>query len=465
MKLKVLFFCFFVFVFLTEAFSQRFHCPLGRFYDLDMQQLTLKDSVEKLSLVKPVLFPENKIDTIYKEKIFSWLDTHFFEDDFLKFASKKYSLTVNPILDLELYYQKDLEDGKKYFLNTRGFEAFGRLGKRIFFKTEFYENQSRFLPFRAFVIKSRNSIVPSCGYAKPFETDGLDYAVSISSISFDVNRNFKLSFGNDRNFIGSGYRSVILSDLTFPYPYLRMDFNYKKFYYYALGSYLHDGLFSYYNYMITDYKYAVYHILGYKPLKNLEIALVESNIWCKNDNSFALGYDINYGLFDRIKFYTQGNYQGKHVDINSEEKQLFSFNCGVHFFDFLSFLVDGLNSHAQFEYTVSRYDKNNSKVSFWSYCYPLTTPFVMDKNSGAEAVCFVDFEYKRAAVDVKYLTRNSSCYKDLTLRYFLNKKTKWNLFVCFSSHNCSKEYYSKDWDYKYITAGISITPANSYFDF
>ncbi len=89
----------------------------------------------------------------------------------------------------------------------------------------------------------------------------------------------------------------------------------------------------------------------------------------------------------------------------------------------------------------------------------------MDKNKGGEFVCFLNLEYYGAGVDVKVLNRNTSRYRDFTLRYFLNKKTKWNVFVTFSRHETTKEYYRVDRKDNYITAGIAITPMNYYYDF
>ena len=435
--------------------AQRFYQPLAPVYDIEMQSAALVDSVERFTLFKPVLIPEKDIDTVQKEKFVNWLYTHFFEDDFLKFASKDFSLTINPIMDMEIFSQDNADENKDYFLNTRDVEIFGRLGKRIHFKSEFCENQAGFLPFTDSIIKRlRNSVIPGQGHAKAFESYGLDWAVATSSLTVDVNKNYRVSLGNDRHFIGSGYRSVILSNLTFPYPYLRNDFNYKKFYYSLLLAYMHGGKFCYSNAKKVDFKYSSFHIAGYKPLKNLELAVILGTMRLKGDRKMSLGYDINFSPIKNIKLYHQANYL--------EE---FSCQAGFHVFDVFFSLVPKLNSHFQAEYTSARLDNNDNPAAFWSYNYPITVPFFMDKNSGGEFVCFLNLEYCGAGFDMKILQRNTSCYRDFTLRYFLNKKTKWNVFVTLSRHETDKEYYGVDRKDNYITAGIAITPMNYYYDF
>ncbi|MBR4678707.1 MAG: hypothetical protein IKO99_11970 [Bacteroidales bacterium] len=446
--------------------AQRFYQPLAQFYDWEMQSAALTDSVERFTLFKPVLIPENDIDTVCKQKFTDWLYTHFFEDDFLKFASKDFSLTVNPVLDMEIFSQDNAKEDKDYFLNTRGFEIFGRLGKRIHFKTEFFENQARFLPFTDSIIKKvKKSIVPAQGHAKAFEVDGLDWAVSTASLTVDVCKNYRVSLGSDRHFIGSGYRSVILSHLTFPYPYLRHEVNYKKFYYNLLLAYLYGGRYWYVDSKKQGFKYSSFHVLGYKPLKNLELAFILGTMRQKSDKKNSVGYDINFSPLKNLKLYHQANYQGKATEKDGSETTLFSYQAGFHVFDLLFGLVPKLNSHFQAEYTVSRLDKNQTEADFWSYNYPMTTPFFMDQNNGGEFVCFLNLEYYGAGFDVKFLDRNSSRYRDITLKYFLNKKTKWNLFVSFSRHETSKEYYGADRKDNYITAGLAITPMNYYYDF
>ncbi len=455
MNKKKILLLFFLLIVFCGTRAQRFYQPLAQFYDWEMQSMALTDSIERFTLFKPVLIPENDIDTVFKQKFTDWLYTHFFEDDFLKFASKDFSLTINPILDMEVFSQDNASEDKDYFLNTRGFEIFGRLGKRIHFKTEFFENQARFLPFTDSIIKKvKKSIVPAQGHAKAFEVDGLDWAVSTASLTVDVCKNYRVSLGSDRHFIGSGYRSVILSHLTFPYPYLRHEVNYKKFYYNLLLAYLHGGRYWYVDSKKQGFKYSSFHIVGYKPLKNLELAVILGTMRLKDDRKMSIGYDIIFSPIKNIKLYHQANYL--------EE---FSYQAGFHVFDILFSLVPKLNSHFQAEYTVSRLDQNDSPSAFWSYNYPLTTPFFMDKNSGGEFVCFLNLEYYGAGVDVKVLNRNTSRYRDFTLRYFLNKKTKWNVFVTFSRHETTKEYYRVDRKDNYITAGIAITPMNYYYDF
>ncbi|MBR6278050.1 MAG: hypothetical protein IKR41_04760 [Bacteroidales bacterium] len=478
-----------------NCYSQRFFQPLGRAFDIELQGKIIKDSIESFSSIKPVLYSEYKIDTIEKLKFPLWLKKHFFEDDFLCFAGKDFSLTINPIFNLVLYNDDDLSGEKKYFWNNRGVEIFGRLGERVHFYSEFYENQARFLPFQDSIIRLRKTVIPAGGYAKAYKGDGLDWAYVTGGFLVDVTKNFRLSLSNGRCFIGSGYRSVILSDLTFPFPYLRYDLKFSKFYYYIIHACLKDGVFAYYNAGKLQPKYSSFHVAGYKPLKNLEIAVIETVIWnnrkssgeyrykpnadmllpiifypalsygFNGENSVSLGYDINYSPFKFLKIYHQLNYAGKKTEKDGSETKLLSYQYGFHVFDIFSPWFSFLKTHFQAEQTISRLDSPEQATSFWSYCYPITTPFFMDKNSGKETVVFLQAQCHGLAAELKFLERNSSKYKDFTLRYYLNQKTKWNIFVTYLKHDCSKEFYGRDISEGYLSFGLSMCPSNFYYDF
>ena len=127
--------------------------------------------------MKPVLVPTDEPLPIAKPELSTaqWLKRHFFDDDFLQFSSDVHAITVNPIFhfqrtylrndkEAELAYFKrkypkaDNDGDMFYFLNTRGFEAFGRLGKKIYFNTEFYENQARYTRYEDSIINVMRGI-------------------------------------------------------------------------------------------------------------------------------------------------------------------------------------------------------------------------------------------------------------------------------------------------------------------
>ncbi|MBQ4407767.1 MAG: hypothetical protein II852_12265 [Bacteroidales bacterium] len=513
MKTRILISIILLLATLAAKAQERYFQPLGRMYDLDMQAKIAADESEDapFSAVKPVLIPSNEPLPIEKEPLGTarWLRTHFFEDDFLQFSSDIHTITVNPILhfqrtyvrsdkDAELnYFKRQYKNGehdgdKFYFLNTRGFEAFGRLGKRIYFNTEFYENQARYPRYEDSIINVMRGI-PGQGFGKAFKVDGKDWAMVFGHISVDVNKHLTLTLGNGKNSIGSGYRSVILSDLSFNYPFLRADLQFGKFYYYVLWGYMQSDHWSYFSTHETGeshYKYASYHVAGWKPNNQLELSVVEGVMWrntnkdnvykygpnammfvpviglplasygFNDDNRVQIGFDVNYTPIKYIKLYGQYNYQGKNRTYNAHD--FYGYQIGLHWFDLAFDNIKGLKSHLQLEFTNSNISDGRQSSDFWNYGYPLTTLNVTRPDI-SEIYLAADIEYKRVAVEGLWQHTQFSDRKALTLRYMLNRKTKWNIYATMLSRKV--EFSNNDYDNNMLVIGMAICPQNFYFDF
>lgn len=496
--------------------QERYFQPLGRMYDLDMQAEIAADEGDDapFSAVKPVLIPSDEPLPIEKEPLTTgqWLKTHFFDDDFLQFSSDVHAITVNPIFHFQrTYLRNDKEaelayfkrrypkannDGDKfYFLNTRGFEAFGRLGKRIYFNTEFYENQARYTSYEDSIINVMRGI-PGQGFGKTFKDDGKDWAMVFGHISVDVNKHLTITLGNGKNSIGSGYRSVVLSDLSFNYPFLRTDLKFGKFYYYVLWGYMQSDHWTYFSTHETGeshYKYASYHVAGWKPNNKWELSLIEGVMWkntdkdgvykyspnamlfvpviglplasygFNDDNRVQIGIDANYTPVKYMKVYTQYNYQGYKKSSGCDDSEAyFGVQCGLHLFDLTFGAVKGLKSHLQFELDYSNISDGTHSSDFWNYGYPLTTLNVVNTGYG-ERILAADLEYKRVAVEGMMQHTPWSDRKSLTIRYMLNRKTKWNVYLTMQRRTIDDEW--RRYDNNMLVIGMSLCPQNFYYDF
>ncbi len=482
------------------AQAQRYFQPLGRMYDLDMQHNMLMDSSKSFSAMKPVLMPLDAPLAEPKNNLpfGKWMKKHFLDDDFLHFTSDEYSITINPIFDFQRTYDRDIKhDEKIYFLNTRGYDIYGRLGKRIYFKSEFYENQARYPRYEDSIINVMKGI-PGQGFAKSFkghsgDRSGKDWGIIFGALSVDINKYMKVTLGNGKNFVGSGYRSVVLSDVSFSYPYLRTDLNFGNFYYYVLWAYMQSDSWLYFTRGDSHYKYASYHVAGWKPTPKLELSIIEGVMWDNTDkdglykyskpsaqmfvpvmflpmaingfnaeNRVQIGYDVNYSPIHNLKFYHQYNYQGKQQNGCSDDSYL-GVQAGVHWFDLLFGAVPDLKTHAQFEFNHSNIADGKSSSDFWNYGYPTTTLNVVRNNSD-EYVFAAELEYKHFGIDYMYQQNDWSKRNTVHFRYFFNTKTKWNLYVTLQNRDVTlpkAEYHNR-----FVQIGLQISPLqNFYFDF
>ncbi|HXC03159.1 MAG TPA: hypothetical protein VNZ86_00330, partial [Bacteroidia bacterium] len=111
------------------------------------------------------------------------------------------------------------------------------------FGSSFYENQS-FLPHYLDSVVRATQVVPGQGRWKDFKQGGYDYSMSSGYVSYSPNRHFNFQVGNGKHFIGDGYRSLLLSDNSFNYPYLRVTTTFGRFQYTNLYASLMNLSFS-----------------------------------------------------------------------------------------------------------------------------------------------------------------------------------------------------------------------------
>jgi len=117
-----------------------------------------------------------------------------------------------------------------------------------------------------------------------------DYGTVNGTISYRLKKYFSFQFGHDKNFIGDGYRSMLLSDNTYNYPFFKINANFWKIKYMVLYTFFQDGPYQTINDDAFDRKYGTFHYLDINIGKRLSLGLMEAIIW---DDS-ARGYDINY---------------------------------------------------------------------------------------------------------------------------------------------------------------------------
>ena len=152
-----------------------------------------------------------------------WWSRKLWNEHLVEVQGKDYWFTVDPIFDLQV--GKDTEaDFSSTYNNTRGIFIQGGLGKKFNFTTSIYESQGRFAQyFNEYAVslsaEGNEPIVPGRGLSKLFKDGGFDYPVAEAYISYSPAKFINVQFGHGKNFIGDGYRSLLLSDVASPHPF------------------------------------------------------------------------------------------------------------------------------------------------------------------------------------------------------------------------------------------------------
>lgn len=237
---------------------------------------------------------ENENAKILKTKT-SWFGRKFWNEHMVAIKGKDYWITIDPGVDLQV--GKDIDAEIDTYNNTRLVYLQGGIGKQFSFFSVIYESQGRFADYFNRFAEARKpaggnpAIIPGRGIAKEFKSDSYDYPVATGHISYTPSKWFNLQLGHGKNFIGDGYRSLLLSDNASPYPFFKINTTFWKIKYTNIWMSLRDVRTDVSEGRSFRTKYVGTHYLSYNVSKRLNIGLFESVIW-ENDND--RGFDFNY---------------------------------------------------------------------------------------------------------------------------------------------------------------------------
>ncbi len=203
-------------------------------------------------------------------------------------------LAVNPLLRLQA--GKESADDKMDYIATRGVELRGLIANKVGFYTRFTENQERPPFFMRNRINQQNA-VPGIGYYKNLKSGGYDYLDAAGYITFNVTQYINIQFGYDNNFIGSGYRSLFLSNNAPNYLFLKLNTRIWKLNYTNIFAELTSKYKRHGGDHLLPKKYLTLHRLGIDITPWLNMGVFESIIFARN-NHFEFQY-LNPIIFYR----------------------------------------------------------------------------------------------------------------------------------------------------------------------
>ena len=220
-----------------------------------------------------------------------------FSEHLIVLKGDDYKVLASPIINFSV--GKEFVDSKPTFTNTRGYLIEADLGEKLSFSTSFYENQAVFSNYLDLYIRN-NQIVPGQGYSRNFKETGFDYAMSSGYVTYKTNNIFTFQFGHGKNFIGDGYRSLLLSDNAFNYPYLKIQTTFWNIQYTNLYAELMDIRY-FKTHMLPNWdqigypkKYLSSHYLSINLNRDFNFSLFEAIVWRMNHAPGSRGFDVNY---------------------------------------------------------------------------------------------------------------------------------------------------------------------------
>lgn len=412
--------------------SQNINFRLQRDIMLQVEKAVVFDTNRVHLGIKP--FPVSQVNPDKMGLYGTDTTIHYFEvseillsKHLIHLKKKDFEVMIDPLFNFEFgeEFSDTLRAEREQVLrkNTRGLRVQGNITDKVSFMASFYENQAVFPRYiRQFV--SRRGVVPGSGRVKPYGPIGSDYAMSTGYVAVAPTKFLTVQYGHDKNFIGHGYRSLLLSDNSFNYPHLRVIWRAWKNriqYTSVFGKIqslrrMPPGETREPNFAPKGFSY---HYLSFIPWKFLEIGLYEAFVWrmydidtetrtpfigstlnpiifantlgygLDNSNNGLLGLNIRIQPIPAIQLYGQAM-------LDASDK--FGYQAGAKWFNALIPNLD-----LQLEYNHVAAYSYGMEDPLWSYTHNneyLAHPWGAGFD---EAVGFINYRWKRLMAELKVI--------------------------------------------------------------
>lgn len=470
------------------------------------------------------------IDTLYEKKCKSKVVDYLLNKDIIHYKSKDFSFTINPTFNFELSQHNGENNDDLGWINDRGVFIKGNITDKVHFYTAFHEIQSNFTDYRRDrITELGHNTIPGISRGKSFgDNGGLDYAYAEGFVTYTPNQYFDFQLGHGKNFIGDGYRSLLLSDNAQNYPYFKLTttvWNLKYVMMWSQQYYLENGHLG-----NTRYKerWNVMHYLDWSVTKWLNVAFFETINWGDDTLGTDRGFEFNYinpcvflrpvefsigspdnclmGLSGKLTLWENHVFYGQLIldEFKFEEFKKHSgwwgskygLQAGYKTFDIAN--IKNLDFQTEFNYVRPfTYSHFTYSQNYAHAGQPLAHP------RGAnfyESVSFLRYNWKRIFFEAKYEylvygrdTANSNyggdifklyqtrtqeydntigkggsqeiiTYKDLTVSYLINPKMNMRVSLGVSNRKLKSEV-TEDQNKWLFMLGFKTSLDNFYYDF
>lgn len=293
--------------------------------------------------LKPFLIDDSVLQRRYQELINygkdstvkrGWIHRKIFNEHLFEVNDKEYTFFADYLTDVT--GGRDISGKKTVWRNTRGFQLGGTIGKNFYFYSAGYENQAVFPDYYRKYI-DQVGVVPGQAYDRSFSLkDEKDWSNVLAVVSYTPVKFLNITLGHDRNFIGDGYRSQLLSDNASPYPFLKLTGNLGNVKYMTMWAYMTDPASPQVSY-VNGYrkKWGAFHYLDWSVTNRLSLGFFESIIWAERDGDGNFrGFDFNY--LNPVVFLRPAE-----ASIGSPDNALLGFTAKYK-------LTDGIAAYGQF---------------------------------------------------------------------------------------------------------------------
>jgi hypothetical protein len=222
-----------------------------------------------------------------------WILRKIFNEHLFDVKTKEFTFYGDYLPDLQLGH--DFAGKTNTYLNTRAYQFGGTVGTKFFFYTSGYTNAGKFPNYLNNYI-NKIDFVPGQAYNFYSGRAAKDWTYVTAIVSYTPIKQLNITLGEDKTFIGDGYRSLLLSDFAANYPLLRLTANLGKVQYMMMAAYMEDQQAKQFDSFGNNRrKWAAFHYLDWNITNRLSLGYFNALIASEADNTGNFhGFDPNY---------------------------------------------------------------------------------------------------------------------------------------------------------------------------
>jgi hypothetical protein len=264
-----------------------------------------------------------------------------------------FKLIINPITYQKLEFDKS--QNEYLYLNNRGLDIRGQLGTKLSFYTLLNDEVQRLNSWNQDFYNQYN-VIPGQAFLQTDDNRTFNYWIASGYISYQANKYLDIQFGQGRNFIGNGYRSLMMSDFSRDNLFLKVNTRIWRINYTNIwGELINYVPNSAYNFPVRHYFATTY--MNTNITKQLNIGLFQTISFQRDSGYSNGGYDLQY--LNPIIFY-----KAVENGLNSPDKTILGIDAKYNFAKHFSAYGQFVFSEFKFDQIIHRTGWYGNKLAF-----------------------------------------------------------------------------------------------------
>lgn len=267
-------------------------------YGADSREFT---TVKPFLLKKRLFAAHDSITNLNRANSDNWFARKLFNEHLVEANGEDYRFYADFIPDLMIGSDLRNSDRRNVWLGSAGVQAGFTYKDKFVFYGNLIDNRAVFPNYLTDYINT-NEVVPGQGVLQSTNGERQSWLFATANATYAFGDYFQASVGYDRNHIGDGYRSVLLSDFSSNYAQLRLTGTIGNVRYTSVWAYMNDPRTARIDSLNSGAefgdgkKWGAFQYLDYNISNRLSVGFFQAVIWANRNQAGRRGFDWNYAI-------------------------------------------------------------------------------------------------------------------------------------------------------------------------